>query len=442
MFLRCITLVLIVCWLLLPSCVPDLPNPNEDGRFRCSTDNDCKSGYFCINGFCSTDIGDGGQDGQKDGSDGGDGSGDGDGCSDGCEYVGQSRCNGPVVQTCQINVGGCREWEDVTDCSESSQSCNDVIGAAACVKYCEYDSECQSLTDYSCDIIEGICVPMGLCDSDSDCDILETCFDESRVCIQLPEEECNTTSGPADLSCYKMDPVAPPATPSVCSIEGHVGNFFNYQNISESIGLTVRIHLIEDVLNGVLDNPITSCVIYDHQGLSHFLLEDVPTNTDLVMEVVGGQANGYQFATLNTFGINIRADTCADQAGVVSMTALALYKQNYDGYNNAYWEDIAPDPKKGLVFGRILDCERDEIVRGKGGISIPNDIIYYLNGGPPNPDATSTDSTGFFVVVNAAPIQGVATAIVMENASIVWLKTKRVRAFPGAGSIVIFDEPK
>ena len=270
---------------------------------------------------------------------------------------------------------------------------------------------------------------------------MEVCFDDTGVCIQLPEEECYTTSGPVDLSCYDVNPVAPPAVPSICSIEGHVGNFFNYQNIYESIGLTVRVHLLEDILNGILDCPIASCVIYDLQGLSHYLLENVPTNTDLVMEVVGGHANGYQFTTLYTLGIYIRADTCADQAGVVSLTALALFQANYDSYNVAPWAGISSNPDKGLVFGRMMDCERNEIGKGKGGISIPSDIIYYLNGGPPNPDASSTDSTGIFVVVNATPIQGVSTALVMENTNIVWLKSKRVRAFPGAASMVIFDEP-
>jgi hypothetical protein len=44
----------------LSACIPDLPNPDQEGRYRCSSDGDCKKGYFCRNGFCSPEKGEDG----------------------------------------------------------------------------------------------------------------------------------------------------------------------------------------------------------------------------------------------------------------------------------------------------------------------------------------------------------------------------------------------
>ncbi len=60
----------------------------------------------------------------------------------------------------------------------------------------------------------------------------------------------------------------------------------------------------------------------------------------------------------------------------------------------------------------------------------------------PDDRHTATDSSGFFVAANVTPIQGVVSALVLSAAVTVSLWTKPVRVFPGAASLVLFEEPQ
>jgi hypothetical protein len=54
-------------------------------------------------------------------------------CMDQCNTVGDTRCQGDVVQECQVQVTGCRDWSDVEDCAAGGGTCQTSGGGASCV---------------------------------------------------------------------------------------------------------------------------------------------------------------------------------------------------------------------------------------------------------------------------------------------------------------------
>ena len=71
-----------------------------------------------------------------------------DACEDLCMPVGGTQCSGTVIQTCTVGTDGCTDWVDGTDCSSTSEACDDSSGTASCVAGCT--DECTTSGDTQC----------------------------------------------------------------------------------------------------------------------------------------------------------------------------------------------------------------------------------------------------------------------------------------------------
>jgi hypothetical protein len=202
--------------------------------------------------------------------------------------------------------------------------------------------------------------------------------------------------------------------------------------------LTIRIHRADPLLSGQTESPLASTTAFDDGGLAQYRFDQLPTNTRLAIEVQGRESGEFPFATLYTFGLVLRADQCT--SGSIEFAAPALYRANYDSYANA--AGVVADPERGLVFGRLRDCDGNKLQNGTGGLSNSHDRLYYLDGAVPDPQATATDGSGFFVATNALPIRGLAAALVRSGDTALSLKVRPLRVFANAASLVLFDRPR
>ncbi len=308
--------------------------------------------------------------------------------------------------------------------------------------YCDDDRGCADWSGTTCEPKSRKCIQLDLCKADADCPAGQECVEQAGACVAVPAEQGVLPAGgqPA-LDCYFGEPQSPPDDPPTCLLQGRVVNY-NGQPLQETIGLVVRIHLRDDVLLGILDSPLDTTEAFDDSGLGQYELTGVPTNTHLVLEVQGRteDAPASWFASMFTFGIFLRADDCTVAGGTISLAAPAIFQANYEAYSNAL--GVAADADKGLLFGRLRDCDGERIVHGTGGLSMEHELLYYLSSSIPAPDATGTDSSGFFVAANVSPIRGVASALVLSDAVSVSLWHKPVRVFMGAASLVLFEQPQ
>ena len=80
-------------------------------------------------------------------------------------------------------------------------------------------------------------------------------------------------------------------------------------------------------------------------------------------------------------------------------------------------------------------------MQGTAGLSMATDRLYYLPSGQPTSTETATVEPGFFAAAYVLPIRGIASALVL-NVSSQSLRSREVRVFPSASSLVIFNEPK
>jgi len=493
-------LALLLTGLLVSSCVYDL---SIEGK-GCDDQNPCPPGYTCsasVDGrVCTKGIADGGaQDG--DGSDGGDDPGcqpgetrcspdlgaiqtctngawldspcaageyclDTDQAAPACEFncaaspdcPGDRWCN-PDTAHCEPRGDCTRPGEDrcnptldavircspesgldepVQECTQDLQYCDPFD--PSCKNYCTDDAQCLDQPDTTCEPNSGKCVPIGLCANDA-CPAGQMCVGES-VCTPIPDEEASLPGGTSPaLSCYVGAPSSPPDSPDSCDLQGRVVNFFNRQELPDAAGLTIRVHQLTDVLVGRLDNAsiVTQALADGNGNGAQYSLSGVPTNTQLVLEVQGGTGQGgFDFTSMLTFGLYIRADDCVD--GLYSFSAPAILEVNYSGYANP--PSVLADPDRGLVFGQLRDCDGVKIIAGTGGVSMPTDLVYYLDDNNlPDPLATHTNASGFFIAANAVPIRGMAAALVVEQGVPISLRPRPVRVFPGIASLVVFDVP-
>jgi hypothetical protein len=60
-------------------------------------------------------------------------------CPNHCASVGDSRCDGEIIQTCILDARGCLDWQDGEDCAAINRVCDDSNGSAQCVRTCTDD---------------------------------------------------------------------------------------------------------------------------------------------------------------------------------------------------------------------------------------------------------------------------------------------------------------
>jgi hypothetical protein len=230
-------------------------------------------------------------------------------------------------------------------------------------------------------------------------------------------------------------------------------SFLNAQPIVYSQYVEVHIHNLSDILNGDSSSPIASATVTEDLGNSRYSLSDLPTNTELVMEVRCNDQGGAA-CTLHpmyTFILYLRADDCQDAGGTLDVSAPAIDISLWEAYSTAAGK-VSADPKMGLVFGRLRDCVvggGDAIIGGTGDLSMPyfqfgdhQGVFYPPFGGPPEDDVSHTLQPGIFGAANVLPVRGIAAALIRDGFSLSWLRTYSFRVFPDAASLVLFEEPK
>jgi len=70
-------------------------------------------------------------------------------CPNHCAQAGDSRCDGDVVETCVLDARGCLDWQAGEDCSAINRVCDDSGGSAQCLRDCA--DECQTAGETRCD---------------------------------------------------------------------------------------------------------------------------------------------------------------------------------------------------------------------------------------------------------------------------------------------------
>lgn len=70
-------------------------------------------------------------------------------CNHACETVGLTRCSGNTLETCATDAQSCRIWEATTDCTTTSQVCDDSSGTAGCADSC---ADACTLDDKRCTV--------------------------------------------------------------------------------------------------------------------------------------------------------------------------------------------------------------------------------------------------------------------------------------------------
>ncbi|MBK7584336.1 MAG: hypothetical protein IPI67_29545 [Myxococcales bacterium] len=69
-------------------------------------------------------------------------------CNDSCVNVGDTQCQGSILQTCSQGATGCRGWVQSADCASNGQLCDATGGKAACAASCV--SACPTLGATQC----------------------------------------------------------------------------------------------------------------------------------------------------------------------------------------------------------------------------------------------------------------------------------------------------
>ena len=380
------------------------------------------------------------------------------------EDVGVQKCNSTRTKVIMCEDESFQEIT-IKECATGTQYCDPQL--ADCRNYCESDSDCQAWPAESCNLATGICETIAVCDSNAWCTnsaptwirnkcsggVCECTADgvNPGVCVIKPTEQATTAAG-MDVSCYP-DATNPPGSPATCNLEGRVVSFANAQSIPYNQYLEVHVHTLANALNGTTSSSIASTAVTDDAGNSKYSLSDLPTNTELVLDVHCNEAGGSACTLypMYTFVIYLRADDCQAEGGTITLAAQAIDSSLWQAYSTAGGKTSA-DPNMGLAFGRLRDCVTgggNAIMQGTGDISMSyfqfgdNSAVFYLPfGGPPQETDVSTLSPGFYGAANALPVRGLASALIKDGADLVWLRTYPFRVFPQAASLILFDKPK
>ncbi len=120
-------------------------------------------------------------------------------CNDLCAS-GDSRCSGNDLQQCAQDGGGCYVWETQTDCTQSTQICDDSTGTAQCSDTCQDactdgETRCQSTVLQSCQMGENGCTQWK---DNQDCAVNSlTCMlsGSEYACVDTCTHECTIGEG-------------------------------------------------------------------------------------------------------------------------------------------------------------------------------------------------------------------------------------------------------
>jgi hypothetical protein len=385
-----------------------------------------------------------------------------------CEQQGDCRedVGNPMCDATRTRVIMCEDetFQEVViqECTPGVQYCDPLT--ASCRAFCTSDADCTAWPEESCNLSSGICERIHLCDSNAWCTsgadapawIRNRCAGglcecTEGVCVIRPTEDASTAAT-MDVSCYP-DAAVPPGVPATCNLAGVVISFVNAQPINYNQYIEVHLHTLSNILNGDGSSPIASATVTDDMGHSRYSLSDLPTNTELVMEVRCNDQGGAACTLhpLYTFVLYLRADDCQTEGGTLDVSAPAIDNSLWQAYSTAAGM-VQADPNMGLAFSHIKDCAvggGNAIIGGTGDFSMPyfqfgdhQGVFYIPFGGPPETDVSHTLQPGIFGAANVLPIRGFAAALIRDGFSLHWLRTYPLRVFPQAASLVLFEAPK
>ncbi|MFW5740664.1 MAG: PPC domain-containing protein, partial [Myxococcota bacterium] len=151
---------------------------NSDGCAVWSTERPCGDNATCVDAACS--------------------------CNNECDTAGLDRCSGDVVETCAMDAVGCLGWQTVTNCADSSQQCvltgNDATCEGGCTDGCpaENDLRCQGDLLQSCDMGTDGCLHW-ITSQDCGADSL-VCDDTGATpaCVESCQDTCPSEG---DMQC-------------------------------------------------------------------------------------------------------------------------------------------------------------------------------------------------------------------------------------------------
>jgi hypothetical protein len=116
-------------------------------------------------------------------------------CSSQCTSAGDFRCSGNFIETCINDLEGCLQWENSTDCTLSSQVCDDSSGTAHCSDTCSNactsgERRCQDNLLQSCQLGENGCTQWK---DEQDCSLVSwqcDVFEGSFACVDPCDHQC------------------------------------------------------------------------------------------------------------------------------------------------------------------------------------------------------------------------------------------------------------
>jgi hypothetical protein len=193
------------------------------------------------------------------------------GCADLCPQLNDTKCNGSFISTCQTVASGCLDWVDGVDCNSTGEYCDDTSGSAQCSVSCvdlcanDQDTRCQGSLIETCQIVGSGCLDwvagidcantaefcddtsgaalcsancVDLCNlGDSQCQttVVETCGIVASGCLEwLPGEDCSNNPQ------YSPDLVSVPAT-GVTSDGQNINATFDMSAVSAGAVCIVKV---------------------------------------------------------------------------------------------------------------------------------------------------------------------------------------------------------
>ncbi len=366
-----------------------------------------------------------------------------------CSPYNQVKCRDLTLDAVLVCDEDSGLWRVMDECNPSTEFCDPLD--PFCKSTCQSDTDCTDWPNTpTCDLSQSRCVSVGLCASDTDCEgATNRCVEpEAGACVMEPTELVSTSSGTAEMGCYEIPAIPPPATPTTCTLTGEVRHLFGTTPDGLLEDLEVNLMPLDQVLAGTQSPGDHS----DFLGSDHgFSFSDVETNKDWVILVSGTNSAAQDYTGFFNFGFYLRADDCSEGGGSVHLTAYAMPASHYVSYADpAGCLGEGVDPLKGILMVRVGDCNpagddvSSPLVGVTGGLTMPHACFYHLEAGSniPKFDMEATTPAGFFGAANVSPIRGIVSALAKTDTTILSLGAKQVRVFPSSASLVLFDKPR